>query len=231
MNIGIIGAGRIGSALAKQLVGLGHQVQISNSRGPDTLTEVASLTGASPSTIEEAVRGVDLVVLTIPFSKIPSLPPGLFNLRQSGAPIIDTNNYDVQRDGRIESLLDGTIKTESRWVEQHIGAPLVKAFNNIVAQRIIDLAKPKGSEDRVALPIFADDHSAKRVVIDLIDALGFDPVDGGSINDSWRIHIGTPGFVTDLSATALKQALSEATSEQNEQYRASILGTADPEKV
>lgn len=143
MNIGIIGAGLVGSALAKQLVALGHQVNISNSRGPDTLVEVVTLTGANPVTNEEAVRGADLIILSIPFGKIVSLPHGLFDLRQAKAAIIDTNNYTVHRDGRIEQLLDGSIKTESRWVEQQIGAPVVRAFSNIVSQRIIDLAKPE----------------------------------------------------------------------------------------
>jgi len=225
MNIGIIGAGRVGSALAKQLVALGHRVRISNSRGPNTLTEVAVLTGATPATNEEAVRGADLVILTIPFSKIPSLPPDLFDLRQSGSLIVDTNNYDVQRDGRIEPLLDGSIKAESRWVEQHIGSPVVKAFSNIMAQHIVDLAKPEGNEDRVALPVFSDDPSATATIMKLVDSLGFDPVDGGSIDGSWRVQIGTPGFITDLNAEALKQALLKATVEHNNQYRASILGT------
>lgn len=229
MNIGIIGAGFIGSTLAKQLVALGHQVNISNSRGPDTLAEVATLTGASPVTNEEAVRGAELIILAIPFGKIASLPRGLFDLRQAKAFIIDTNNYTIHRDGRIEQLLDGSIKTESRWVEQQIGAPVVRAFSNIVAQRIIDLAKPEGAEDRIALPVFADDPAAKAVVMKLVNSLGFDPVDGGSIDDSWRVQLGTPASGTpdfiekDLNAVALKRALSEATVEQNTNYRTSAL--------
>ncbi|MEK4360700.1 NAD(P)-binding domain-containing protein [Paenibacillus sp. FSL M7-1455] len=223
MNIGIIGAGVLGSTLAKQFVALGYQVNISNSRGPDTLADVAVLTGASPVTIEEAVRGADLIILAIPFIKIASLPRGVFDLRQDKAIIIDASNYVVQRDGRIEQLLDGSIKTESRWVEQHIGAPVVKAFNHIVAQSIIDLAKPEGVENRIALSVFADDPASKAVVMKLIDTLGFDPVDGGTIDDSWRVQIGTPTTGVNLNAIELKKAISEATVEQNNNYRTAAL--------
>ena len=114
-------------------------------------------------TNEEAVRGAELIILAIPFGKIASLPRGLFDLRQAKAFIIDTNNYTIHRDGRIEQLLDGSIKTESRWVEQQIGAPVVRAFSNIVAQRIIDLAKPEGAEDRIALPVLQTILRPKRL--------------------------------------------------------------------
>ena len=221
MKIGIIGAGHIGGTLAQQLVVLGHEVLIANSRGPETLVDVAASTGARAATHEDAVRDADLVILTIPLGKIPSLPAGLFDTRRPGAPIVDTNNYYGQRDGRIVALLDGTFAAESRWVEQQIGAPVVKAFNNMIAQRLIDLAQPEGAPGRVALPVFGDDPHTKAVVMQLVETLGFDAIDGGSIDESWRIEMGTPGFTTDLGAADLRRALSAAKVEQTARYRES----------
>jgi 8-hydroxy-5-deazaflavin:NADPH oxidoreductase len=226
MNIGIIGAGHIGGTLARQLVDLGHEVRIANSRGPETLGDVAASTGAQAATREDAVRDADLVVLTIPFSAVSSLPAGLFDSRRPGAPIVDTNNYFPLRDGRIAALLDGTFTAESRWVEQQIGAPVVKAFNNIIAQHLIDRAAPKDAPDRVALPVFGDDQRTKAAVMEVIETLGFDAIDAGSIDESWRTHMGTPGFTTDLGAADLRRALAEATVEQNVGLRESLLAGA-----
>lgn len=130
MRIGIIGAGMIGGTLARRLGALGHQVEVANSRGPETLRELERETGAKAVTVEQAVRDKDLLVLTIPTKAVKDLPPGLFRSVPASVPVIDTcNYYPRQRDGKIAEVDDG--KPESRWVGEQIGHPVVKVFNNI----------------------------------------------------------------------------------------------------
>lgn len=220
MNIGIIGAGNIGSALAYRFVDLGHQVVISNSRGPETLGEVVADTGATAVSAWDAARGRDLVVITIPQFRVPDLPDGLFGDVPEGVVVIDTNNYYPRnRDGRIEAIEDGM--TESRWVAEQVGRPgIVKAFNNIYAARLRDRGRPTGDPERLALPYAGDDVHAKQTVAALIDALGFDPVDAGSLDDSWRQQPGTPCYGAELSANDLRAAIAAAPRERPSDFRA-----------
>lgn len=230
MKIGIIGAGRIGQVLARQLHALGYEVKIANSRGPGTLAELASELGVDAATRENAVRDADAVILTIPLHRIPDLPAGLFDSRKADAPVVDTSNYDIPRDGRIPELIDGSFLTESEWVAHQIGTPVVKAFNNINYQRLRDLPRVAGDPDRVALPVFGDEAAPKATVLALIDAIGFDPLDGGPLNESWRIHILTQGFCTDLTRSALQEALTAATPADNLQgYREPVLAGGTPD--
>src|SRR5262249_6771339 len=130
MKIGIIGAGQIGGTLTRRLTALGHKVVVANSRGPETLADLAAQTGATAVPVRDAVRGVDLVVVTIPEKRIPSLPTGLFADVDKSVVVVDTGNYyPRQRDGRIDGIEAGM--PESRWVEQQLGHPVIKAFNNI----------------------------------------------------------------------------------------------------
>jgi 8-hydroxy-5-deazaflavin:NADPH oxidoreductase len=219
MKIGIIGAGNIGGALTRRLTAVGHDVSVANSRGPETLSELASETGATAATAEDAVRDAELVIVTIPLKNIPSLPRELFDGRAPGAPIIDTNNYyPQQRDGLIEEIENGL--TEARWVEQHVGSPLVKVFNNIYAAHLQDLGKPKGDPDRFGLPVAADNVAAKELVMELVDEIGFDPVDAGGLDDSWRQQPGTPCYAADLKADQLREALESASPERPAAHRA-----------
>ncbi|NHC16533.1 NADPH-dependent F420 reductase, partial [Motilibacter deserti] len=156
MKIGIIGAGNIGGALARRLTQLGHEVSIANSRGPETLQELAAETGARPVPVTEAARGADIVVVTIPQKNVPDLPAGVLDGAAPDAAFVDTGNYYPRhRDGRIEALEQGT--PETRWVEQQLGKPLIKAFNNIFAQSLQDNGKPAGEAGRIALPVAGDD--------------------------------------------------------------------------
>lgn len=220
MNIGIIGAGNIGSVLASRLVELGHEVVISNSRGPDTLGDVVAETGASAVSAWDAAHGRDLVVITIPEGRVPDLPGDLFDGVPDDVVVIDTNNYYPRpRDGRIAAIEDGM--TESRWVAEQVGRPgLVKAFNNIQATRLQDDGRPHGDPDRQALPYAGDDAAAKQTVADLIDALGFDPVDAGSLDDSWRQQPGSPCYGVALSASDLSAALAAAPRDRRPDFRA-----------
>ena len=219
MKIGIIGAGHIGSALAKHFTQAGHQVSIANSRGPGTLGAVAAETGATPATAEDAVRGAALVVLTIPLKNVPDLPNGLLSSLPATVPVIDTcNYYPRQRDGRIAAIEDGMV--ESVWVERQIGHPVIKAFNNIYAAHLADLGRPAGTEKRIALPVAGDDAAAKRAVMALVDAIGFDPVDAGSIAESWRQQPGTPVYTMDFDKAGVADALAKASPERTADWRA-----------
>jgi predicted dinucleotide-binding enzyme len=219
MRIGIIGAGQIGGTLARRLTALGHEVSIANSRGPASLAGLASETGAKPVTVEQAARAGELVIVTIPMKNIPRLPAGLFDGVSEGVVVVDTGNYyPQQRDGRIDAIEDGT--TESRWVSEQLGRPVVKAFNNIYARHLLERGKPKGAPGRIALPVAGDDRRAKEIVIRLLDQLGFDGVDAGSLDESWRQQPGTAVYGTDLDAESVRKALAEATPERSAEFRA-----------
>lgn len=218
MKIGIIGAGHIGGTLTRRLTTLGHQVSVANSRGPETLTDLAGETGATPVTSSEAARGNDLVVITIPEGRVPELPADLFAGVPDDVVVVDTGNYYPQRDGRIAEIEEGM--PESRWVSNQVGRPVIKAFNNIRANDLMNAGKPAGAPDRIALPVAGDDDAAKGVVMRLIDELGFDAVDAGGLDDSWRQQPGTPVYIANLDAAGVRRALAEASPERPAGFRA-----------
>ncbi|MHC3474142.1 NADPH-dependent F420 reductase [Streptomyces sp. 7R007] len=220
MKIGIIGAGNIGGNLTRRLTALGHDVSVANSRGPHTLTALAEETGATPVAVEEAARGAEVVIVTIPLKAIPDLPSGLLDGAADDVAVIDTGNYyPKQRDGRIAEIEDEGL-TESAWTARHLGHTVIKAFNETYAQDILDLPRPAGAPDRMALPVAGDDDRAKQKVRALIDELGFDTVDTGSLADSWRQQPGTPVYGMRAGADAVTKALSEATPERPADFRA-----------
>jgi predicted dinucleotide-binding enzyme len=219
MKIGIIGAGQIGSALTRRLSALGHDVSVANSRGPETLAHLAAETGATAGTRAEAVKGAQLVVVTIPQKNVASLPADLFAGVPDDTVVVDTGNYyPRQRDGRIDGIEEGM--TESRWVSERLGRPVVKAFNNIYAHHLQERGTPAGTPGRIALPVAGDDPAAKGVVIRLLDELGFDGVDAGTIDESWRQQPGSPVYGTDFDAEGGRRALSEASAERAPEWRA-----------
>ena len=219
MKIGIIGAGNIGGNLTRRLAALGHDVSVANSRGPHTLKELAEETGATPVRVEEAARGAEVVVVTVPLKAVPDLPEGLFGEAAEGVAVIDTGNYyPQQRDGRIDAIEDEGI-TESRWTERQIGHPVIKAFNGTYAQDILDRPLPAGAPDRVALPVAGDDEAAKAKVRALIDELGFDTVDAGGIDDSWRQQPDTPVYGLRDGVDGVIKALAEASPERKPEFR------------
>ncbi|GAA4986267.1 NAD(P)-binding domain-containing protein [Kitasatospora paranensis] len=219
MKIGIIGAGNIGGNLTRRLTALGHEVAVANSRGPQTLAGLAQETGATPVEVAEAARGAEIVVVTIPLKAVPDLPSGLFDEAAEGFALIDTGNYyPRQRDGLIAEIEAGL--TESRWTERHLGHPVVKAFNGTYAQDLLDRPLPAGHPDRVALPVAGDDEAAKRKVRALIDELGFDTVDAGGIDDSWRQQPESPVYGLRGGVEEVAEALAKATPERPEGFRA-----------
>jgi predicted dinucleotide-binding enzyme len=218
MKIGIIGAGQIGGTLARRLTALGHDVSIANSRGPGTLTAVAREIGAKAVTVEQAARAGDVVIIAIPVKNIPLLPDRLFDGVPADVVVGDTGNYYPKRDGRIDAIENGT--TESRWVSEQLGRPVVKVFNTIYASHLLEHGKPKSAAGRIALPVAGDDQRAKDVIIRLVDELGFDGVDAGGLDESWRQQMGTPVSGSDLDAAGTRTALAEAKPQRGEVLQA-----------
>ncbi|MEV0001442.1 NAD(P)-binding domain-containing protein [Micromonospora sp. NPDC050980] len=206
MEIGIIGSGHIGGTLTRRLRSLGHDVAVTNSRGPESLTDLAAETGARAAALEEVVQGAEVVVVAIPLKAVPQLPATLFD----GKLVVDANNYYPERDGDVAELLDRSLSS-SRWTADHLkGARVVKAFNNIQAAHLMDQGKPAGTAGRIALPVAGDDADAKQVVMGLVDELGFDPVDAGTLDESWRQQPDTPVYGTDRDADGVRDGLAAA---------------------
>ena len=219
MHIGIIGAGHIGATLTRRLSTLGHQVFVANSRGPETLASLAAETGAKPVVLTDAARSGELVIVTIPMKNISMLPRGLFKGVADNVVVVDTcNYYPQQRDGRIEEIEGGL--PESKWVSQQLSRPVIKTFNNIYAQHLMDLGKPKGAPKRIALPVAGDDDASKAIVLHLVDELGFDGVDSGTLDDSWKQQPGSPVYAQDFDADGVRRALAEASRERKPEWKA-----------
>jgi 8-hydroxy-5-deazaflavin:NADPH oxidoreductase len=189
MRIGIIGAGKIGHALAVRFAAAGHQVMLSNSRGPDTLADlVASIQGdVRAGTVAEAARFGEVVAVAIPLQAIWDLPPEPF----AGKLVIDANNYFPQRDGHIPEL-DADQTTSSELLASLLrGATVVKAFNTVFFQRLLDDSHPElPAGERLKIPVAGDDADAKQTVIELIDQIGFTGVDAGTLPESRRLQPG-----------------------------------------
>jgi predicted dinucleotide-binding enzyme len=208
MKIGIIGAGHIGGTLTRRLAAAGHDVTVANSRGPETLAALAAETGARAGTIDDAIKDKDVVIVSVPLKSSPQLRAHFERAGNPNAVVVETNNYYPQRDGRIDAIESG--KPSSRWVAEQIGRPVVKAFNTIHARHLLERGLPAGDPARMAVSIAGDDAAAKKVVFQIIEDLGFDPVDAGSLDESWRQEPDTPVYGAALGAEATRKALSEA---------------------
>jgi 8-hydroxy-5-deazaflavin:NADPH oxidoreductase len=219
MKIGIIGAGQIGGTLVRRLRELGHEVTVSNSRSPETLTDLVNETGAKAVWAKDAAADADLVIVSIPQKSVPDLADGIVDARKPGAPVIETNNYyPQQRDGEIAAIEDGQL--ESAWVAEQIGAPVYKVFNGIWWKRLLESGLPSGTPDRIALPIAGEDGPGRALVDDIVDQLGFEPVDAGPISESWRQQPGTPVYGKDFDADDTRKALAKATRERTSEWTA-----------
>ncbi|MET0163325.1 MAG: NAD(P)-binding domain-containing protein [Microbacteriaceae bacterium] len=207
-TFGIIGAGNIGSQVARAVIAQGHEVVIANSRGPETLAELVAELGpkARAATAQEAAEAAEVAVVTVPLHAVDRLPVEPL----AGKIVLDTNNYYFERDGRIPAL-DAGETTTSEIVQRHlVGAKVVKAFNHIQAAAITEHAQPAGTEGRRALVAASDFPEATAFVTELYDAIGFDTVDAGPLADSWRIERDRPGYVIRLTADELRAKLAEA---------------------
>jgi predicted dinucleotide-binding enzyme len=207
-TLGIIGAGNIGSQLARLGVANGYDVVVSNSRGPATLEALIAELGprARAALPAEAAAAGDLVIVTIPLHAIDTLPlPEL-----AGKLVIDTNNYYPQRDGNIDALDEETTTTAEMLQDLLTESRVVKAFNHIYAADLSTDGLPSGAENRRALVIAGNDPEARETVTALLDAFGFDTVDVGPLTESWRIQRDTPGYGPRMDAFELREAVSAA---------------------
>ena len=211
MKIGIIGTGYIGKTLVRKLSAAGHTVLFANSRGPETLKDLAEETGATAVTAAEAVQGVDVIITSIPFGKSAGLKDILSSV-PANVPVIDTSNYYPQRDGHILAVDNGQI--ESLWVQEQFGHSVIKAWNNIGAGSFDTEGLPTGTEGRIALSVAGDDAQAKKIAMDLVETTGFDAIDAGTLEESWRQQPGTPAYCVDFQADALQHALATAIREE-----------------
>ena len=220
MKVGIIGAGNIGATIAQKLAASGHAVKLANSRGPETIRDLANDLGVSAVSKEEAVSDVDVVVLSIPFGAYPGLK-NLFDNVPAGVTIIDTSNYYPFRDGKISEIDAG--KPESVWISEQIGRPVLKAWNAVLSQTLSEKGKPEGESGRIAIPVAGDDETAKRIAMQLVSATGFDPIDAGTLAESWRQQPGTPAYCTELPSDRLEFALAAAERERAPANREALI--------
>lgn len=221
MKIGIIGTGTIGSILASKLVASGHKVKVNNRSNPDVLAKTAHNLGAMPASIQEIVKDVDVIIVSVPTNAIPQLPKDLFKNISNDVIVVDTSNYYPFRDGEIKELKDG--KVESVWVSEQLGHPVIKAFNNLLAYSLSNNGKNDRARDRIAMAISGDNENEKKTISELINDIGFDVVDAGSLDQSWRHQPGTPAYCTELNVADLKQALADAVKEDTARLRDSAM--------
>ena len=207
MNFGVIGPGDIGEVIVRKLRDAAYPVKMANSRGPESLKDLAVRTGATPVSLEQVVQDVDILFIVVPQKAILGLPKGFLKKARKETVVIDVGNYYPFRDGRIDELENGL--TESVWVERQIGRPVIKALNTIPSKALMAAGRPAGSKDRAALPISGDNTVAKEVVAQLIDQIGFDSVDAGTIAESWRQQPGSPVYCTNPTKEELQLWLTK----------------------
>ena len=206
MKIGIIGAGRIGQAVASRLVAAGHDVMLSNSDGPESLKAVKEALGreAHAGTVQDAAAYGEVVFVAIPVAAMYDLPAAELD----GKIVVDATNYYPQRDGRIPELDDGSIGSSELLARDLPGSRVVKAMNTMSYLRIAREAKPPSAAGRLAIPLAGDDLVAKEIVSGLIDDMGFDPVDAGTLADGRNQQPGTAVYDRPLETEGVRAALA-----------------------
>jgi 8-hydroxy-5-deazaflavin:NADPH oxidoreductase len=209
MRFGIIGAGPIGSNISKKLVKNGHDVKIADARGMERL-EGKKLAGTAVR-VEDAITNIEVLIISIPIKALPSIR-NMIDQVEEDVIIVDTSNYYPFRDGKIEEIENGMV--ESVWVSNQLGRPIIKAFNNLLAYTLEHEGKSEDSSGRIAMAVAGNGPSQKQVVMNVINELGFDAVDSGSISDSWRQQPGTPAYCTELTKDELTKALKKGNKEK-----------------
>jgi len=208
MKIGIIGTGNIGGTLARKLSAARHDVRVANSRGPEGVRALTDEIGARALDTRGAVTDVVVIVISIPFPAVAQLKD-LFGTVPQHVPVIDTGNYyPGLRDPQIPEIDAGM--PHSVWVSKQLGRPVIKAFNNILAYSLAELGRPEGSPGRLAIAVAGDDVRSKQIVMHIVNETGFDPVDAGSLDESWRQEPGTPAYCRDYDAARMRKGLAAA---------------------
>jgi predicted dinucleotide-binding enzyme len=211
MKIGILGTGHIGKTLVHRLSKAGHDVKVANSRGPETIGQDVLSSGGRAVTVAEAVSDVDALILSIPLNRIPTIAPLLLEVPEDTV-VIDTSNYYPFRDEKIAAIENGQV--ESLWVVEQIRRPIAKAWNAIGSDSFARLNRPLGSPNRIAIPVAANSERDCQVAMALVEDTGFDAVDAGPLEQSWRQQPGAPAYCTDLTKTEMPQSLEAAEKER-----------------
>jgi 8-hydroxy-5-deazaflavin:NADPH oxidoreductase len=221
MKIGVIGIGEMGGTLARRWCEKGHTVRVANSRGASEVTPFADAIGALAADVYGAVGGSDVVLLAMAFPVAATLPRDLFSQARDDLVIIDTSNYypDV-RDARISEIDDGM--PESVWTSRQLGRPIFKAFNSIMFYGLSERGMPESSSNRLAIPVAGDNARGKSVVMSLVNDMGFDPVDGGLLQDSWRQQPSTPAYCCDYDAETTLRGIGTAVKGKAETIRDTV---------
>lgn len=225
MKIGVIGVGAIGGTIAKKLVNTGNELKVANSRGKEAVKEFADEIGAQASDMNEISQDVEVLIISIPYGAVSSLPESLFEKLSDDAIIIDTGNYYPEmRDDPIDGLGNG--ESESLWVSNLINRPVIKAFNTLLAHSLAELGCEKGTEGRLAMQVAGDSESQKKIVIDLIDQCGFDSYDVGTLEESWKMQPGSAGYCCDYTLDELAEIKEKSmqTPESVAKNRAKVMG-------
>lgn len=221
MNFGIIGVGNIGSILSDKLYEAGHQVKVADARAIGRL-EGKSYSGKAVE-IAEVIKDIDILIISIPIAVIPKIK-SIIQKVDAHVPIIDTSNYYPARDNKITTIENGM--TESVWVSKQLDREIVKTFNNLLAHTLKHKGQPDKTPGRVATTIAGNNDTQKDIVKHIINQLGFDYVDTGNLENSWRQQPGTPAYCTELTKEELKQALEQADKEKAPKRRDKILELA-----
>lgn len=209
MKIEIIGTGNVGGTIARKLKAAGHEVRVANSRGPESVLRFADEIGATATDVNGAIADADVIFLSIPLPAMAELPKGLLKAVPEDVPVVDTSNYyPGMRDPRIPEIDEGM--PESVWVSRQLGRSVIKAFNNILAYSLAELGRPEGSPDRLAVAVAGDGAKSKQIVMALVNDTGFDPVDAGSLEDSWRQQPSTPAYCCDYGVEITCKGLAAA---------------------
>jgi predicted dinucleotide-binding enzyme len=207
MKIGILGTGHIGKTLVKKLSAAGHDVKVANSRGPETIEADLLSNGARAVTTQDALSGVEAIIISIPLNRIPEIA-SLFATVPVDTVVIDTSNYYPFRDTRIDAIEAGQV--ESIWVVEQLGRPVAKAWNAIGSASLAHKGKPEGTPGRIAVPVAADRDQDRAVAMALIEDTGLDAFDAATLAESWRQQPGAPAYCTDLTREEMGAALAAA---------------------
>lgn len=210
MNISVIGTGAIGGTIAQKLAQAGHQVKIANSKGKESLTEFAQNIGAEASDLENIAQNTEILILSVPFSVVKSLPKTIFETLPTSAIVVDTGNYYPEfRDETITEIDNGT--PESVWVSEQIGRKVIKAFNALLAFSLQNLGKEKSAENRLAMQVSGDDEHQKKIVMQLVEDCGFEAFDNGNLQNSWSQQPNSAGYCCDYTAEELRKIKQNST--------------------
>jgi predicted dinucleotide-binding enzyme len=207
MKIAVLGAGNVGVPLAKALALGGYDVRLANSRGPDTIRELAASVGAEAASSVDAVRDAEAIIITVNPGSYSAVGRVLVDVPEH-VTIIDTGNYHPLRDGQIAAIDDGQV--EALWIAEQLGRPVAKAWNAVLAMTLAQGGMPAGSPGRIALPVAGDSPRDRELAATLTDTTGFDPVDIGELDNTWRAQPGTSAYCTELPREALQAAIDRA---------------------